>query len=66
MITAAVPKIPLPLLRQLADGGFIVAPVGYEGVQELVLGEKRADKLIQRVICDVRFVKLLGQYGFEE
>ena len=66
MITAAVPKIPLPLLKQLADGGIIVAPVGYEGVQELVLCEKKADKLTQRVICDVRFVKLLGEYGFEE
>jgi protein-L-isoaspartate(D-aspartate) O-methyltransferase len=66
MITAAVPKIPLPLLKQLTDGGFIVAPVGYEGVQELILGEKRKDELIQKVICDVRFVKLLGEYGFEE
>jgi len=66
MITAAVPKIPLPLLKQLADGGLVVAPVGYEGVQELILGEKRKDALIQKVICDVRFVKLLGQYGFEE
>ena len=66
MITAAVPKIPLPLLKQLADGGFIVAPVGYEGVQELILGEKKKDMLTQKVICDVRFVKLLGQYGFEE
>jgi len=66
MITAAVPKIPLPLLKQLADGGLIVAPVGYEGVQELILGEKRKDALIQKVICDVRFVKLLGKYGFEE
>ena len=66
MITAAVPKIPLPLLKQLTDGGFIVAPVGYEGVQELMLGEKKGGKLIEKVICDVRFVKLLGQYGFEE
>jgi protein-L-isoaspartate(D-aspartate) O-methyltransferase len=66
MITAAVPKIPLPLLRQLADGGLVVAPVGYEGVQELVLGEKKKDMLIQKVICDVRFVKLVGEYGFEE
>jgi len=66
MITAAVPKMPLPLLKQLADGGFVVAPVGYEGVQELVLGEKKGGKLIEKVICDVRFVKLLGKYGFEE
>jgi protein-L-isoaspartate(D-aspartate) O-methyltransferase len=66
MVTAAVPKVPLPLLRQLADGGLVVAPVGYEGVQELVLGEKKTGKLHERVICDVRFVKLVGEYGFEE
>jgi len=66
MITAAVPKMPLPVLKQLADGGIIVAPVGYAGVQELILGEKKKDVLTQKVICDVRFVKLLGEYGFEE
>ena len=66
MITAAVPKIPEPLAEQLADGGLIVAPIGYGGVQELVICEKRADKFIDRTICDVRFVKLVGKYGFEE
>ena len=66
MITAAVPKIPEPLAGQLADGGLIVAPVGYGGVQELVACEKRAEKLVERAICDVRFVKLFGEHGFEE
>ena len=71
MITAAVPGIPEPLVRQLADGGFLVGPVGtwgtsYRGVQELVTCEKRAGKLIEKVICDVRFVKLLGEHGFEK
>ena len=65
IITAAVPEIPEPLVKQLADGGLLVGPVGYGGVQELVACEKRADKLIERAICDVRFVKLLGEYGFE-
>ncbi len=65
MITAAVPKIPEPLAKQLADGGLIVAPVGYGGVQELLACEKKANKIIERLICDVRFVKLLGEYGFE-
>jgi protein-L-isoaspartate(D-aspartate) O-methyltransferase len=64
MVTAAVPKIPKPLLKQLADGGFLIAPVGYGGAQELILCEKRQNKLIERVICDVRFVKLLGEHGF--
>ncbi|MCH7556005.1 MAG: protein-L-isoaspartate(D-aspartate) O-methyltransferase [Planctomycetes bacterium] len=66
MITAAVPEIPEPLVKQLADGGFLVGPVGYGGVQELVACEKKAGKLIERVICDVRFVKLLGEHGFEK
>ena len=66
MITAAVPKIPEPLTEQLADGGLMVVPVGYSGVQELAVCEKRANKLIERIICDVRFVKLYGQYGFNQ
>ncbi len=66
MITAGVPKIPQPLLKQLADGGLIVAPVGYGGVQELMVCEKKTDKLIETTICDVRFVQLVGKYGFEE
>ena len=66
MITAGVPKIPEPLVEQLADGGLIVAPVGGRGVQGLVDCEKKSDKLISRAICDVRFVRLIGKYGFEQ
>lgn len=66
MVTASVPAIPKPLINQLADGGLMVIPVGYTGVQELILCEKRGDKIIETNICDVRFVKLFGKYGFEE
>ena len=66
MITAGVPKIPEPLIGQLADGGLIVAPVGGRGVQGLVACEKRVDRLITRAICDVRFVRLIGKHGFEQ
>ena len=66
MITAGVPKIPEPLVGQLADGGLIVAPVGGRGVQGLVACEKRVDRLITRAICDVRFVRLIGKHGFEQ
>ena len=66
MITAAVPGIPEPLVKQLADDGLIMAPVGYGGVQELVVCEKKQDKLIERRICGVRFVQLVGKYSFEE
>ncbi|MBL7153584.1 MAG: protein-L-isoaspartate(D-aspartate) O-methyltransferase [Phycisphaerae bacterium] len=66
MITAAVPAMPQPLIDQLADGGIMVAPIGPSGVQRLVAWEKSDDKINERFICDVRFVKLLGEYGFEE
>ncbi|MGB2808101.1 MAG: protein-L-isoaspartate(D-aspartate) O-methyltransferase, partial [Sedimentisphaerales bacterium] len=39
MITAAVPKIPEPVVEQLAEGGLIIAPIGPPGVQELIVAE---------------------------
>jgi len=66
IITATVPKIPQPIFDQLADGGLIIAPIGIAGVQQLVIYEKKKDKLTKKVLCDVRFVRLIGKYGFEE
>lgn len=66
MITAAVPSVPPPLLGQLADAGYIVAPVGYGGSQRLLSCRKIKSKLIESAICDVRFVKLVGEHGFEQ
>lgn len=66
IITAAVPKMPKPLIGQLAEGGLIVGPVGYGAVQRLVVCEKKKERIAERLICDCRFVKLLGKYGFEE
>jgi protein-L-isoaspartate(D-aspartate) O-methyltransferase len=66
IITAAVPKMPQPLVEQLAEGGFIVGPVGFSAVQELMVCEKRKGEIAGRVICGCRFVKLLGKYGFDE
>jgi protein-L-isoaspartate(D-aspartate) O-methyltransferase len=66
IITAAVPKIPQPLIEQLAEGGLLVGPIGSGGVQELVTCRKAANKMIERVICGCRFVKLIGKYAFEK
>jgi len=66
MVTAAVPSIPKPLVTQLVEAGFVVVPVGYSGSQRLMRCEKRAGKLDEKRICDVRFVKLLGKHGFEQ
>jgi protein-L-isoaspartate(D-aspartate) O-methyltransferase len=66
IVTAAVPKIPRTLIDQLGAGGLIVIPIGGIGVQELIVGIKKEGKLIERVVCDVRFVKLVGEHAFEE
>jgi protein-L-isoaspartate(D-aspartate) O-methyltransferase len=66
IITAGVPKIPEPVIGQLADGGIVVAPIGGRTVQSLVVCEKKADELTSRTICDVRFVRLIGKHGFEQ
>jgi len=66
IVTAAVPQVPEPLLAQLVTGGILVAPVGSEGGQQLVACEKRADRVVERTVCGVRFVRLVGKYGFTE
>ena len=65
MITAALPEIPEPVTIQLADGGLIIAPIGGGGAQELVVCEKKANRFVERAICDVRFVRLVGKHGFD-
>lgn len=65
MVTAALPEIPEPVAKQLARDGLIIAPIGGAGVQELVVCEKKTNRLMERAICDVRFVKLVGEYGFD-
>jgi protein-L-isoaspartate(D-aspartate) O-methyltransferase len=66
IVTAAVPKVPGQLIDQLVAGGLIVAPVGQGGVQELIVGIKKEGELVERFVCDVRFVRLIGKHAFEE
>jgi protein-L-isoaspartate(D-aspartate) O-methyltransferase len=66
MITAAVPNIPEPLLKQLAEGGIVVAPIDYGVMQDLLAFEKIGGELKEKALTYVRFVHLIGQYGFKE
>ncbi len=66
MVTAAVPNIPEPLSRQLADGGIVVAPIDYGVMQDLLVFDKKGGKLNEKSLCYVRFVRLIGEYGFKE
>ena len=64
VVGAASPRAPEPLLEQLAPGGRMVIPIGNTEHQVLTLLEKHDGGLRQTVATDVRFVPLLGQFGF--
>jgi len=66
IVTAATPEIPAPLKAQLADGGRLVAPVGGRISQELVVLERHGDRFLEELHGGVRFVPLIGEYGWEE
>lgn len=64
LITAATPRIPEPLLEELADGGRLVAPVGDRDIQELVRVTRNKDEYHTERFGAVRFVPLIGLYGW--
>lgn len=66
IVTAALPTVPHPLLDQLNPDGIIVAPVGGPVTQKLITAKKKTVGTTQKLICDVRFVKIIGEYGFTE
>jgi protein-L-isoaspartate(D-aspartate) O-methyltransferase len=64
MVTAGGPVIPTPLINQLADGGRLVMPVGDQNVQELQLLTKTGENTEIVFLESVRFVNLIGAYGW--
>ncbi len=64
LVTAGGPKIPQPLIDQLADPGRLVIPVGDQHVQELQLLEKNSGETRVTTIEQVRFVNLIGAHGW--
>lgn len=65
LVTAAAPDLPQPLLNQLADGGRLVAPVGTRASQTLVRAVRRGAQIHRESLAEVRFVPLVGEYGWE-
>ena len=66
MVTAGAPTIPEPLTAQLKVGGRLVAPVGDEDRQTLVLVERTEHGTTERPLLACRFVKLIGAAGWAE
>jgi protein-L-isoaspartate(D-aspartate) O-methyltransferase len=66
VVAAGSPSVPQPLVDQLTPGGRMVIPIGDHQSQVLTLVEKHAEGpgFDQSPIDDVRFVPLLGQFGW--
>ena len=66
LVSAASPKVPQPLVEQLADGGKLVIPLGGMEEQDLVMFTRKGEQLIRESILPVRFVPLLGTHGWRD
>jgi protein-L-isoaspartate(D-aspartate) O-methyltransferase len=64
LVAAASPEIPAPLLEQLAPGGRLIIPLGDRHNQVLTLAQRVGDEVRTSTVADVRFVPLLGEFGF--
>lgn len=66
LVTAASPQFPAALIKQLNDPGRLLAPVGSRELQQLRLLTKSNGHISIEEHTNVRFVPLLGKYGWEE
>ncbi len=64
VVAAGSPRIPQPLVEQLADGGRLVIPVGSPQTQTLTLAEKRSGQMRLTTLTQCVFVPLVGEHGW--
>jgi protein-L-isoaspartate(D-aspartate) O-methyltransferase len=64
IVAAGAPRVPAPLVEQLAVGGTLVIPVGPPERLELKVLTKQADgRVTESVLFPVRFVPLTGRHA---
>ncbi len=66
IVTAGTPHIPQPLIDQLKMGGRLVVPVGDKFGQDLMLVKRVAEGIKKTNLGGVRFVSLVGKWGWKE
>jgi protein-L-isoaspartate(D-aspartate) O-methyltransferase len=66
IVTAGAPKVPDPLLKQLADGGRMIIPIGNKYSQDLIKVTRVKDRFVERNLGGCRFVDLIGEHGWKD
>jgi protein-L-isoaspartate(D-aspartate) O-methyltransferase len=66
IVTAAAPKVPASLLKQLKEKGRLVIPVGSYYEQQLYKITRLKGKDVTEVLCGCRFVPLIGEEAWRE
>lgn len=64
IVTAGAPEVPEPLLKQLADGGRLVIPVGDMEMQSLLIVTRKGEAFEQKEVHGFKFVPLIGKIGW--
>ena len=66
IVTAGAPKIPQPLLDQMAEGGRLVIPIGNRYGQDLIKVTRAKGIFKEKNLGGCRFVDLIGTHGWKE
>ena len=62
--TAAAPRVPEPLVEQLADNGIMIVPIGNRYSQQLLKIKKIGDNLTTEYHTPCVFVPLIGKHAW--
>ncbi|MFZ1731731.1 MAG: protein-L-isoaspartate(D-aspartate) O-methyltransferase [Bacteroidota bacterium] len=66
IVTAGAPDVPPSLLRQLADGGRLVIPVGDQTTQDMIVVQRQGDEFVHGKNAGFKFVPLVGKEGWRK
>jgi len=66
IVTAGAPEVPETLVNQMSQGGRLVLPVGNQHSQDLTKITRDRHGLHQTNLGGCRFVKLVGEHGWQE